>query len=159
MATDANGAAIKAKTGDYVLGNATLPAAAANAVGALNVDPFFLQNHVITDTAGEDLTNAVGHFVKHNSSGKVIKCTVAGEFGFGVLVKGGANDTDVQVATAGAANVNLVASAAIVKGATLATTTAGTAATAASGNYVLAMALEAAVANATFKANVLTFKI
>lgn len=75
------------------------------------------------------------------SSGKVIPCSAQGETFFGVALADAALNERVTVCVQGACDVE-VNDATVVVGSYLTTSAAGVAETAASGDYVLGMALE-----------------
>lgn len=103
-------------------------------MGKVNIETF---------VAGADLSAAQFRFVKDTASG-LIRTAVAGEAADGVLQNAPGNGGAASVATHG--RVVVIASAAIAKGANIATTTDGRAVTAAAGNIVLGKAVEAATA-------------
>lgn len=106
------------------------------------------QSPVIIDKTGAKLENAAFKFVKRDSSGKLVLATTAGEKVVGVAVA----TTDVSVASGDDLTVqvkdicNVIAGAAISKGALVTTDANAKAATAAAENYIIGEALTAASA-------------
>lgn len=93
--------------------------------------------------AGADLSSAQFKFVTLEAGGAVIVANSAGENALGVCLVGGASGNAVTVCVGG--SVMITAGGTIAAGDKVATTAAGKAATAATGNYVLGYAREAGV--------------
>lgn len=100
----------------------------------------------ITEATGAAIADVRGKFVKYNSDGNVVLASTAGEIVMGVGIITNSEDiaagenVDIQVKDIGLAK----AGAAITKGAEITTDANGTAAVAATGNYVIGIAIEAA---------------
>lgn len=98
----------------------------------------------IAERAGGKLESGAGCAVKYDASGNVVLCSTAGEAALGVLVA----QTPDEVAQGGVVTVQIKdvglwrSGGAFAKGALLATDAQGRAVTAASGGFMLGMALE-----------------
>lgn len=77
--------------------------------------------------AGEDLSAKQYCFVKLNSSGKIVACTVDGEIALGVLQDAPVSGQAGTVMIYGVSKVRVATSEALVAGNNIGTTTAGTA--------------------------------
>lgn len=95
--------------------------------------------------AGADLTDKIGYAVKP-ADGKIVLASVAGEACFGVLMNDNVADRAVGVALTGDV-CKAKAGGAVAMGALLATDANGKLVTAGENAEVVAMALEAGVAN------------
>lgn len=98
-----------------------------------------------TFIAGADLSTAQFKFVTLESTGNVILANLAGEQAIGVLLVGGVSGDAVTVTRTG--SVMVISGGTIAAGAAIATTAAGLALTAATGNVIMGYAREAAVIN------------
>lgn len=118
------------------------------------------ESPVITEKAGAAITDPRGKGLKY-SSGNVVLCSTAGEtvLGIGIMtndetIASGA-DVDIQIKDIGLVK----AGAAIAKGAELAVNASGLFVTATAGQYVAAIALEAAAAaNVYIKARLVGYQ-
>lgn len=77
--------------------------------------------------AGEDLSDHQYRFVKLNTAGKIVKCSVDGEIALGVLQDNPESGEPGAVMIYGVSKVVVAASEALVSGNHIGTTTAGTA--------------------------------
>jgi len=101
----------------------------------------------VAGEAAAALTSAEYLAAKFDSDGKIVVCSTAGELPLGLLgaeegTKAAGDTVSVQIKECGLWKVG----AAVAAGAALATNAAGKAVTAASGQFILAIALKAATA-------------
>ena len=119
------------------------------------------ESPVITEKAGAAIADPRGKGVKYDTNGNVILCGTAGEtvLGIGIMtndetIASGA-DVDIQIKDIGLVKAGGV----IKKGAELAVNTSGLFVTATAGQYVAAIALEAAAAaNVYIKARLVGYQ-
>lgn len=113
------------------------------------------ESPVIVEKAGAAITDVRGKGLKYDTSGNVVLCSTAGEavLGIGIMTNDESTadgaDVDIQIKDIGLVK----AGAAITKGAELAVNASGLFVAATAGQYVAAIALEAAsAANVYIKA-------
>lgn len=115
---------------------------------------------VITEKAGAAIESVRGKAVKYDGSGNVILCSSAGEAAIGIATM--TNDDNIGVGAAVDIQIKdiglVLAGGTITKGAELAVNTSGAFVTAAAGNSVVAIALDAAKSGDYFKAMMVRYQ-
>ena len=111
------------------------------------LNAFMNNSATIREVAGAEIKNAAHKAVAYNANGKVILPASAGAVAVGFILSdtldlAEGDETNILIKDIGLGE----ASAAIAKGAAVTVTTAGTLATAASGNFILGFAMTAASA-------------